>query len=661
MKFWGKEQKKESRGATSMRKQMVLTVTSIFIVTIVLTVTAGILSGLYAIDKNVEDDMQSIGAMANITLENKISNVKQNAQSVAELYNAELSKGSTDPIAEVKKVLENYSFLEVAKVDQRGYATGTASFLQGNLSNETYVQRALKGETVLTSSEQISKDEVRFFVAAPTSDGCIVVTLDGQYFSNIVKSVVVGKTGNVFMLDDTGVMIANKRPELVSGRQNFIETAKTDSSYVEAAAVYTRMINGEKDVDQYSYDNGKRICAFGTVSGSDGWSYGVVAPLKEMNARIINIVIALLACSLSCMAVGLILIIRYASSVTKPIQTITKRMEQLAQGDLSTEVEIVDRKDEIGTLSRSFHQTVESLKSYIFDIGNVLYEISQGHLDVMPQANFQGEFVKIRQSLETILTFLNETFKEIIDTTEQVTNSAQQFATGAQILSEGATEQASSVEELAATISEINMQISGSAQSSEKTNQRIQSVGGEALESNQRMQEMLGAMQQIKDASGQIKNIIKTIEDIAFQTNILALNAAVEAARAGTAGKGFAVVADEVRNLAGKSAEASRNTAVLIENALSAVQNGTNIADETAQSLTKVVAGVKEVAETAEEITDASARQAEAVSQVNVGIDQTSGVVQTNSATAEESAATSQELLRTAENLMNLVQDLKLR
>ncbi|MPN20927.1 Methyl-accepting chemotaxis protein IV [bioreactor metagenome] len=174
------------------------------------------------------------------------------------------------------------------------------------------------------------------------------------------------------------------------------------------------------------------------------------------------------------------------------------------------------------------------------------------------------------------------------------------------------------------------------------------------------MQEMLKAMHEIKDASGQINNIIKTIEDIAFQTNILALNAAVEAARAGTAGKGFAVVADEVRNLAGKSAEASQNTSVLIENALTAVQNGTNIADETAQSLTKVVSGVAEVAKTAADITEASTRQAEAASQINMGIEQISGVVQTNSATAEESAATSQELLQKAEHLAHLVRTFKL-
>ena len=199
------------------------------------------------------------------------------------------------------------------------------------------------------------------------------------------------------------------------------------------------------------------------------------------------------------------------------------------------------------------------------------------------------------------------------------------------------------------------------ADNAQQANAKAGSISTEMNVSNEKMQLMIQAMEDISHCSNEISKIIKTIEDIAFQTNILALNAAVEAARAGTAGKGFAVVADEVRSLASKSAESSKNTSVLIENSLKAVENGTRIADETAQSLYQAVNGVNEMTAIIGQISEASSAQAHSISQVTLGIDQISSVVQTNSATAQESAAASEELSSQSQMMKNLVNKFKLK
>lgn len=347
-------------------------------------------------------------------------------------------------------------------------------------------------------------------------------------------------------------------------------------------------------------------------------------------------------------------------SLTRPIKEIEAASHKMASGDLKAVIHYTS-KDELGNLAESTRTLVSNMQSMIGDIEKTLSSVSAGNFDVQTSVEYAGDFQPIRKAIDTITVSLSDTLGQINQASDQVSSGSEQVSSGAQALSQGATEQASSIEELAAAINEISHQIKETAENSDQASAKANDVGNEAAESNARMQDLLGAMNDISSSSNEIGKIIKTIEDIAFQTNILALNAAVEAARAGTAGKGFAVVADEVRNLASKSAEASKSTASLIETSLKAVENGTKIADATAQSLGMVVSGVKDVAGTIDKISEASKEQANSISQVTTGVDQISAVVQTNSATAEESAAASEELSGQANMLKSLVSKFHLK
>ena len=345
-----------------------------------------------------------------------------------------------------------------------------------------------------------------------------------------------------------------------------------------------------------------------------------------------------------------------------PIFEIEKAASRMAQGDLDIDISYTS-KDELGVLSDQVRELIRKLQMIIDDENKFLAQMASGDftVDSTCETEYTGGFKPLLISFRAIAEKLNHTILQISESSAQVASGSDQVSSGAQALSQGATEQASSVEELAATINEISEKVKQNAENARQANHMAGVVGSEMQTSNQKMQEMMQAMNNISNCSDEIGKIIKTIEDIAFQTNILALNAAVEAARAGTAGKGFAVVADEVRNLAGKSAEASKNTSVLIENSLRAVENGTLIADETAQSLLQTVKGVEEVANIISQISEASNNQAEAISQITMGIDQISSVVQTNSATAQESAAASEELSSQSQLMKDLVGRFRLR
>ena len=348
--------------------------------------------------------------------------------------------------------------------------------------------------------------------------------------------------------------------------------------------------------------------------------------------------------------------------LTKPIVELEEAAKKLEKGILDVEIKF-ESQDELGILANSFRNTCSFLKTIVLDINEILGELSDGNFNVNSSRleHYIGDFSTTKDSIQKIIESLNYTFFEIKEATVQVKGGAEQVAETSQTISEGATEQASAIEELTASLGEVNEKVQNSVKHAKETNVITSELGVQIEESNEKMNEMVKAMEEIDNSSRNIREIINTIASISEQTNLLALNAAIEAARAGESGKGFAVVAEEVRKLAEESSQAVKDTAELIESSIKSVEKGKIIADTTAVSLKEAVKKTEEAVKLVDNISNISEVQAVSINQINGGIDQIADVVQSNSAIAEESAAASEELSAQADTSESMINRFKLK
>ena len=347
--------------------------------------------------------------------------------------------------------------------------------------------------------------------------------------------------------------------------------------------------------------------------------------------------------------------------ILSPIIAVRDQMGEIANGNLSAEFPLEPDTSEIGMLVASIHETKRELKRYISDIDQKLSQMAKGNLDLTIGAGYRGDFLSIQKAMAQILDSLNGALFQIDQTSGQVSEESEKMAADAQLLSSGVVQQASAVEELSASVQALSSQVSSTSKDAVNASRSSQEAARKLQICSQKMGELTTAMGDISKSSREISGIIKTIEDISFQTNILALNAAVEAARAGAAGKGFAVVADEVQSLANKSSLAAKDIAKLITGSMRLVEQGTALSSDTTQTLELGVDEANRSTELVERIAGSATEQAESLNQLTLGMNQISDVVQTNAATAEKSSMTAQDLRSQAEELKRSTQRFKLR
>lgn len=423
--------------------------------------------------------------------------------------------------------------------------------------------------------------------------------------------------------------------------------------------------NGETYEDRADILGETYYCCYYPFYDNDGTLLGAlfsgISAVSSDGEVVKTVFISVVMGAAVIVAVIFFLIIFTKINITEPIVAAKELADEMAKGNFGTDDSKIKirKKNEVSALTKRLIETKHELSAYISDMSRVFNAMAQGDFTVGPQVVYNGDFASISENIKAIQEQLGEVISSLNVSASEVSSGSAQIANGSQLLADGTTRQAAAIQELSATIDSISTKINNNAESAGEADRCASEASEKIRIQTEDMREMRDAMNDIKDKSAQIEKIIKTIEDIAFQTNILALNAAVEAARAGAAGKGFAVVADEVRNLATKSDTATKQTAAIISGTVEAVENGSRIVEKTEISMSEVVEITQKTNDLISKISAASAEQAESIRQVTAGIAQISEVVQQNSATAEESAASCEELNGQSEMLMSEVNKFK--
>ncbi len=583
--------------------------------------------------------------------------------------------GSIARLADPEKTVEE----KKAILDQRikdhdfdgGYlidSNGVDVITGQNLSDRVYYKESMKGNTYISTpaySEVTGK--VSYVVSAPlweggipgtTPVGVIAYVPNGEFLNDIMRSIKVGEGGTAFMLDKNGITIADLDSSLV-GVEDSIALGDTNPKLKKYSAICKKMITGANGTGTYSYNGKTKVVAYSPVPDTDGWSIGVAAVrnefLKMFFISLVLTVLLVVAFTVYGIKVG----VKLGRAVAAPLGRAVDRLKLLAEGDIHSEVPEPTENDETKILLDCLSETMQDLNKIITDISSDLAELADGNFMINVDETYKGDFARISDSFRDIVGSLSAALGEIDTNAESVRKGATDLAGASQLLAEGATDQASAIEELTATMTDISEKIHTNAENAAKAKKVVTGMNDQVSESNAQMKQSTEAMERIREASDKIAEIISSIEEIASQTNLLALNASIEAARAGEAGKGFAVVATQVGTLSEQSSEAAKNTKQLIQNAIQAVEDGTRLANSTAESLLLVVENAKTVGDAIDEIALASEEQADATAQITEGVNQIAQVVESNSATSEESAAASQELSSQADLLKELVDRFK--
>ncbi len=558
----------------------------------------------------------------------------------------------------LKEAAETYEFYTVALYDLDGRLVQGIDNAPENL-NSDFLALLKETDNLTTDASTLFHGKLGITMGMPIKEnGETVLYMMGVYkydlLNDVISSINLGRSGMAYMVNREGIVTGHPNQSLVLNQSSLVQLSGGDEDAVK------RVTTGETGAAEFPIDGEQMLVAFSPIRGTQ-WSLVIQIP-KSDYSHFINwaMLISILA-TLAGLMVSVLLILRFASSISRPVKRVTDRMVALSNGDLHTKVLPVSTGDELEVMTQTLDDTLERVNRYISDIQQVLTCVADGDLRTGPQVDYKGDFVLIRGSLHTIAQSMNETLLGFRAAADRLTVMAEQLNGQSAQLLQASLEQNQSTDELVCEVSHVKERLADVVDSSGQTRSQTDEIARRIRSANEHMAALSSAMDDISTNAQQITKIAKDIDDIAFQTNILSLNASVEAARAGASGKGFAVVANEVKQLAEKSAKAAQSAIEMVNNTKTIIQTGVVLTADTAGSLQAISDVSTQISTISDQLAAAVQGQESALTVMEERIAAISAIADRNLQNAGETEQSSASLAKEAEALQAQVQKFALK
>ncbi len=560
--------------------------------------------------------------------------------------------------AVLEEAAEIYELHTIALYDKEGKLVqgidGAPESLEGgffSLLKET--------DNLTTHSTTVFQGELGITMGMPVKEnGETALYVVGVYkydaLNDVISGINLGKNGMAYMVNLNGIVTGHPEQSVVLEENTLSEISGGSEEDV------SRVTTGETGATEYSVDGTQMLVAFSPIRGTQ-WSLVIQVPKADYNNIINGAMLVAVLCTLAVLIISILLVLRLARSISRPVRGVTDRMVALSDGDLHTEVVSVQSGDELEVLANTLNTTVESVNRYISDIQQVLTQVANGNLGIEPQVDYKGDFTLIRGSLSSIIQSMNATIAGFRAAAGRLADMADELSGQSGQLHEASLEQNQSAEALVGEVTHVKERLASVTESSGQTRSKTEEIAGCIETANTKMAALSGAMDDISSHAQEITKIASAIEDIAFQTSILALNASVEAARAGSAGSGFAVVADEVQQLAARSSQAAQSATNMVANTIEIIRTGVELNAETADSLKAISDVSVQISKISDRLVEAVQGQESALAVMEERIGTISGIADRNLQNAEETEQSSGLLAREAEKLQAQVKNFVLK